>query len=253
MNDLIITGRIFNKNVLIGYRAWQISKNKDLRVIHFYKEDIPLILSKYNILNCEFVKKTNSFVSKIRISISDYPRYTEKGKLSYRHRFIDSSIIAITLNKPVESVRIKVCGALISGAIYDTFSDEAMAHAELYYEEIRHMSTDVSRIAKRTGYSEEDIARVKNYLFMNQHNLVSGYKRFDACIEIAHSWQRLLTDNMPIEKHDLTLLKHEFYEENLVKNGIPQLKAHEMASEKYNYPKESREYYDKVRKNCEKR
>ena len=36
----------------------------------------------------------------------------------------------------------------ISGAITDIYSEEALHHAELYYEEIRHMTTDVEKIAR---------------------------------------------------------------------------------------------------------
>lgn len=43
----------------------------------------------------------------------------------------------------------------ISGAIIDEESPDAEVHAEMYYEEIRHMSTDVEKIANNTGYSRE--------------------------------------------------------------------------------------------------
>ncbi len=85
-------------------------------------------------------------------------------------------------------IRINVCGALIYGAITSINSNEAEAHAELYYEEIRKMSTDIIKIAKRTGYSIEEIRKVKNYLFMEQHALFNGYKRFDPSFEIAQTW-----------------------------------------------------------------
>lgn len=35
----------------------------------------------------------------------------------------------------------------------------------MYYEAVRHMKTDVSRIAKNTGFNEEDISRIKNFYF----------------------------------------------------------------------------------------
>ena len=41
----------------------------------------------------------------------------------------------------------------ISGAILDEESPDAEKHAELYHEEIRHMKTDVQRIADNTGYN----------------------------------------------------------------------------------------------------
>ena len=45
------------------------------------------------------------------------------------------------------------------------YSDEASEHAELYYKEIRKRNSDVSKIAKNTGYSETEIKEIKsNYL-----------------------------------------------------------------------------------------
>lgn len=48
--------------------------------------------------------------------------------------------------------------------ITDPYSEDAERHAEMYYEEIRHLSTDVERIAQNTGMSVDQIALVKNYL-----------------------------------------------------------------------------------------
>ena len=50
----------------------------------------------------------------------------------------------------------------ISGAIADPLSPEALEHAILYYEEIRHRTEDIGKIAKFTGYTPEQILKVKN-------------------------------------------------------------------------------------------
>lgn len=44
------------------------------------------------------------------------------------------------------------------------------------------------------------------------HILGDSYKRFDPHISIAQSWQRLSDKNMEIQKHDITLIKHELME-----------------------------------------
>lgn len=134
----------------------------------------------------------------------------------------------------------------ISGAITDPYSEDAERHAEMYYEEIRHLSTDVERIAQNTGMSVDQIALVKNYLFMSKHSLETGFERFDPCFEIAQSWQRLAFDAKNIQPHDITLLKHELKEMSLVSQGVPQSEAHRIASQDYNYPEESRLYYEKL-------
>nr|WP_072537864.1 hypothetical protein [Anaerococcus mediterraneensis] len=58
-----------------------------------------------------------------------------------------------------------------------------------------------------------------------------------------------MNDN--IKKHDLTLLKHEMYEEKLIANELIQEQAPKLASEKYNY-KKSGEYYAKIKKRNKK-
>lgn len=50
------------------------------------------------------------------------------------------------------------------------------------------------------------------------------------------------------ENHDLTLIKHEIFEKELISKGLSQEEAHKIASKKYNYRKESSEYYAKIKK-----
>ena len=137
----------------------------------------------------------------------------------------------------------------ISGAIIDVYSKEALKHAELYYEEIRKMNTDVIKISKNTNFSLIQIQLVKDYLFMNEHNLGKEYKRFDPSFAIAESWKRLAFDKQNIQQHDITLIKHELKEISLVAAGVPQDKAHEVASDIYNYSSESTAYYKKLNVN----
>lgn len=137
----------------------------------------------------------------------------------------------------------------ISGAITDLYSDDAKKHAEKTYGNIRKRTVDVKRISKNTGYSEKKIREIKNYLFIDKHNLGDRYDRFDPNFAIAQSWDRLMHGN--IEKHDFTLIKHEIYEKELISKGFSQDEAHKIASKKYNYRKESSEYYAKIKK-CKK-
>lgn len=134
----------------------------------------------------------------------------------------------------------------ISGAITDLYSDDAKKHAEKTYGNIRKRTVDVKRISKNTGYSEKKIREIKNYLFIDKHNLGDRYDRFDPNFAIAQSWDRLMHGN--IEKHDFTLIKHEIYEKELISKGFSQDEAHKIASKKYNYRKESSEYYAKIKK-----
>lgn len=138
-----------------------------------------------------------------------------------------------------------------SGAITDIESKRARRYAKKEYESIRKRKVDVERIAKNTGYSKEEIQKIKNYLFIDKHDL--GYKdieRFDPSFDIAQSWNRLMNGN--IKKHDLTLLKHEIYERKLISNGLSQEQAHKETCKIYNYQKEAEEYYAKIKKRNKK-
>ena len=120
------------------------------------------------------------------------------------------------------------------------------------------MTTDVARIASNTGYSTNEIQRIKNFIFMEKHIYILQHIRgidlgrgkledFDASYEMAQSWQRLI-DGKNIQQHDLILLKHEIMENKLVDLGIPQSEAHIMTSKEYNYSREARKYYDTIEK-----
>lgn len=134
----------------------------------------------------------------------------------------------------------------VSGA-RNPYGKAADEHAKRYYELVRSMRTDVSRIAETTGISEKDIQAVKDYLFVQEHNLgMHEKRRFDPDYMIAESWRRLI-DGKP-EPHDMTLIKHEIMEKELISSGMSQDKAHRLAAEKYNYDKEAQDFYGKIKK-----
>jgi SPP1 gp7 family putative phage head morphogenesis protein len=140
---------------------------------------------------------------------------------------------------------------LRSGAL-NPDSTRAKGHAKRYYESVRKMTGDVKRIAKNTGYNENDIQEVKNYIFMEKHDLGNGKPEyFVPSYQMAESWQRLI-DGKNIQKHDYTLLDHEIHERNLMKQGYTQDDAHIITSRIFNYHRESDEYYDKIKRDKKK-
>lgn len=125
---------------------------------------------------------------------------------------------------------------ITSGArITDIFSEEAQEFAEMYYEEIRSFSTDAAKIAEHLHKNEQDIQKIKAYLFEDKSffDPNSGeYKRFDPNCAIAQSWQRLMIGKN-IKPHDRTLIEHELLEMK-IKEENPMLehwRIHEMAGE----------------------
>ncbi len=142
--------------------------------------------------------------------------------------------------------------AITGARITDQFGKAAVAHAERYYGLVRSMKTDVSRIAQNTGMPESEIQRIKNFVFLEKHNLGNGKPEyFFPDFAMAQSWQRLI-DGHP-EPHDYTLLRHEKLENELMDSGLSQSEAHIQASKKYNYTKESDDYYGQAKKHKNKR
>ena len=135
----------------------------------------------------------------------------------------------------------------ITGGITDPQSARAMKHAVLYYEEIRKNHSDVEKIAKNTGFTYDQVLLVKNYLFMDAHDLGGSIQRFDESFEIAESWRRMAFSPADIQNHDITLLNHELMEMRLVNEGLTQDEAHIITSRKFNYAEESFAYYRNLR------
>ena len=155
------------------------------------------------------------------------------------------------LKQPV--VRRLDSGIMNSGArIINTYSKEAEEFAEMYYKEIRSFSTDTEKIAKNLGKSEDDIRKIKAYLF-EDNSLYDPdsdtWRRFDPDCAIAQSWQRLMVGK-DIKPHDRTMIEHELLEMRIKKDNpsITHYEAHEMATEKYDYRKEAAEYYGNLEK-----
>ena len=149
-----------------------------------------------------------------------------------------------TLENPGKSSTI-VSGA-ISGA-RNPLSDEAKEHAIKYYGLVRSMKTDVAKISKTTGIPEADVQKVKDFIFNEKHDL--GGKEleyFEPDYMMAESWQRLIAGKP--ESHDITLIRHEIMERELIKQGLSQEEAHLQTSQKFNYSKEASEYYAKIKK-----
>lgn len=136
-----------------------------------------------------------------------------------------------------------ICGG-ISGAITDPFSNEARKHAKIAYGAIRKSNTDIDNIANNTKYNRDQISLIKHYLFLNEHDLENGRRRFDEDFYIAQSWHRLAFEPDNIQEHDLILLEHELNEMSLITQGYSQREAHDMTNEKgLNYQKKCDEYY----------
>lgn len=237
----IVIGRVIQNNIIVGLKLI------DTQYYNYYwleKKNFSLFFNSNDVLNCKL--RSGKVYSKLSwLKMQDLAEFSNQGYMTGVGVYSDIYLVATILSQSEDLVGVKICGA-ICGAIIDEFSDEAERHAYMYYQEIREMSTDIQRIAKFTGIDEKIIAEIKNYVFMEYHELETGYRRFDPCFSMVVSWQRLLLGKGL--SHDITLLKHEYEELNLVKQGLTCSQVHELAQKKYDYNKEVKEYHAKSNK-----
>lgn len=232
--NIIVLGRVFEGNTLIGLRVFCVEETSFRWVS---KCDFNNMFKYNNVLNCKLT--SSSLISKISwLPMNSLAKYGRFGNLLHIGLYSDSKLISILLNQNEDIVFIRVCGA-IAGAITNKYSTQAEAHADMYYREIHSMSTDVIKIANNTGFSLEQVNKIKNYVFLEYHNLSTGFKQFDPSFTIALSWQRLMQNNYK---------SHELMELELVNSGMSQDEAHIRAQQVYNYDKEVKEYHAKTGK-----
>lgn len=167
---------------------------------------------------------------------------------AYRQNISYSDILADNKNqKKTEWLQRYESGALMADG---KDHDRALKHAEMMYETFRNIKSDVPKIAQVTGYTEEQIRRIKNHMFFNEYELYGGKHRFDPDFYQAQSWDRLrkARTQEEIEDHDLIMLKHELVEEALMANGMGYDEAHNIANEIANYQQALEEYKNDVDK-----
>ena len=239
--------------ITLASRGWQYMSKKALRNGH--AEHI------HAHCDCEYAVR---FDGKSTVAGYDPDKYLEEyydanGDINEMRRkryaqnkdVINARKRELYASKKAEKLeKLRRSDILISGArITDLNSAEADEFAEMYYEEIRHFSTDSKKIADNLGKEESDIRKIKAYLFEDDSLIdpdTGESRQFDPDCAIAQSWQRLM-NGKDIKLHDKTLIEHELLEMKIKQEnpGIDHVKAHELASEKYNYPKEALEYYGK--------
>ena len=122
-----------------------------------------------------------------------------------------------------------------SGAIPRDDLSRMDAHAERFYEEIRKRTSDVAAIARNTGIPAGDVARVKQHIFVDTHDLGDeAPERFTPDYDMAISWQRLI-EGANIQEMDIVLLRHEMLEQEFMARGEPYFEAHKKAEAVHNY------------------
>nr|DAD77061.1 MAG TPA: minor capsid protein [Siphoviridae sp. ct0d96] len=116
---------------------------------------------------------------------------------------------------------------------YDA-SDKRDIAAAQEYRKISRDNSDVKKIAKASGFTEEEIRQIKRHVFYDKHKLYTGYGNFTPDYDMAVAWKRL-REGRP-EARDILLLRHELLEDQLEKAyNLDIAEAHKRASLQYDW------------------
>lgn len=106
--------------------------------------------------------------------------------------------------------------------------------AEETYESIRNDNSDVIKIASNTGLNEEEIEKIKQHVFYEEHQLYDSIGRFQPDYDMAVAWKRLSEGNY--FERDITLLKHESLEADVERRyNLDASEAHHIANNRFNW------------------
>lgn len=137
-----------------------------------------------------------------------------------------------------------------SGAVYNYKNDpdgsKRQKIAEDLYTQTRNRNPEyeVKAVAQNSGMDEVDVKKIYDHIYINQHLFQDGtIHLFDPDYEMAQSWQRLMNNNH-IQPHDITLLKHELAEYNVMRENldIAYEPVHNEVVKTYNYQNELIQY-----------
>ncbi len=121
------------------------------------------------------------------------------------------------------------------------FAERSSGAEEQAYLEIR-TTDDVDDIATRTGLSVDMISRVKQHLFMEEHDIPAGpnnvvHAHFTPSAYIADLWKGAASGTLSVQGQASfrALVAHEYVESRLMETGMPYRSAHPEAYEPDGY------------------
>ncbi|MBD8915967.1 MAG: hypothetical protein EGR77_08255 [Pseudobutyrivibrio sp.] len=193
---------------------------------------------------------TAELLSKLRVKSSEYRQFSEAAGLKVRDNRlrVESGSSDLKFTKAYQNaVNMKNAGALSNKT--DPFGRKREKHAISYYEEIRNRRSDyvIKRISKNGGVSEKAAKNIYEHVFVEKHIFADGTERqFDPDYDMSESFRRIL-EGKNIKPHDITMLRHENLELNLMKKyNMVYEDAHSLAEQKYNYKKELDEFLERI-------
>lgn len=122
---------------------------------------------------------------------------------------------------------------------------KAEKHAYLTYDKIKNSNqelekrkiySNIGKFKEMKDFTKEDVDIAFNHVFNDIHLLKDGESLFHPEVNMAESWERLITGK-DIQSHDLILLKHERLEHDYmyVRGNMDYDTAHAKTDKTYNY------------------
>ena len=132
---------------------------------------------------------------------------------------------------------------------------KAEKHAYLTYDKIKNSNqelekrkiySNIGKFKEMKDFTKEDVDIAFNHVFNDIHILKDGESLFHPEVNMAESWERLITGK-DIQSHDLILLKHERLEHDYmyVRGNMDYDTAHAKTDETYNYSKALTRYLER--------
>ena len=132
---------------------------------------------------------------------------------------------------------------------------KAEKHAYLTYDKIKNSNqelekrkiySNIGKFKEMKDFTKEDVDIAFNHVFNDIHILKDGESLFLPEVNMAESWERLITGK-DIQSHDLILLKHERLEHDYmyIRGNMDYDTAHAKTDETYNYGKALTRYLER--------
>lgn len=150
--------------------------------------------------------------------------------------------------KALDAALTRQSGA-VSGALNDAndpYEKKRRTHAARYYDEVRARDPEreIAAVASSSGMGLEKVRTAYEHVFIREHDLEGGHRRFDPDYDMSQSWQRL-REGKTVFEHGLTLIEHEAREAMYMDAGMTYGEAHAKTCEDgYNYVKDLDKWKD---------
>jgi hypothetical protein len=179
---------------------------------------------------------SNSLVRDKQAKIRDFINQTGQQRDYFREQNYGRVSYSNGLTSTNSNGKIKTGGKITDKNFYKI--DYYEEQAKKFYKKCLQDNSDVDKISNNTGFSRQNIEKIKKHIMIKEHRFEDGtVRKFDVNIDQALAWQRLI-EGTDIRDSDILLLNHELRElEYMATTNCVYEVAHAYSNEKYNWQK----------------